>query len=101
MTGSAFAILSRRGTLCIGWLRRINLQGGGGPEGEWYQTEARTPPWRIYVGASGGDQVDIRKYLKNNEKTMIFNFFLQRWGAHPRPKERAAVIILIAAARPT
>ena len=25
MTGSAFAILSRRGTLCSGWLRRINI----------------------------------------------------------------------------
>ena len=29
MTGSAFAILSRRGTLCLGWLRRINFQPRG------------------------------------------------------------------------
>ena len=64
MTGSAFAILIARGTLYLGWLRRINLQPGGGLEGEWWKPEARTPPWRIYVGAGGGDHLGTKKARK-------------------------------------
>ena len=62
MTGSAFAILSRRGTLYSGWLRRITYintelreqKGGGRPH--------PAGGWRIYVGGGFASQ-DASKNL--------------------------------------
>ena len=64
MTGSAFPMHIGRGTLFLGWLRRITYFSTEPREGKGRGGAHRAEGWRIYVGGGFGSQ-DASKKVKN------------------------------------
>ena len=68
MTGSAFAILIARGTLYLGWLRRITYFSTELREGKGRSGFHLRGGWRIYVGRSW---LGVFHYFRASEGSKI------------------------------